>query len=86
MRALYTTAPGEYGLADRPVLAPAADEALVNVAAIGLCPNEVRIREGNFDVGYPALFPVISSPARWNRSGGTSSTLSQAIGLPSIRT
>lgn len=55
MKALYTTVPGEYGFTDRPVPAPAADEALVKVAAVGLCPNELRIRDGIFEVEYPVI-------------------------------
>ena len=55
MKALYTTAPGSYGLADRPTPSPADDEALIKVAAVGLCPNEVRICDGIVKAGYPVI-------------------------------
>ncbi len=53
MKALYTTAPGRYGLTERPKPDPAMDEALVRVNGVGLCPNEVRLRDGTLKVDYP---------------------------------
>lgn len=56
MKALYTTAPGEYGLAERPKPIPAADEALVKVGRAGLCHTDVVIREGKAGhVRYPVI-------------------------------
>ena len=56
MKALYTTAPGRYGLADRPKPMPAPDEVLLKVAVAGLCPNEVRIRGGVLQwIRYPVI-------------------------------
>ncbi len=56
MKALYTTAPGEYGLVERPKPIPAADEALVKVGRAALCHTDVIIREGK--AGY-IRYPVI---------------------------
>lgn len=46
MKALYTTAPGEYGLADRPHPRPAPDEVVLRVESAGFCYNDLRIRSG----------------------------------------
>lgn len=46
MKALYTTAPGEYGLADRPQPRPALDEVVLRVESAGFCYNDLRIRSG----------------------------------------
>ena len=56
MKAIYTTGPGNYGLADRPKPEPTGDEALVRVTAAGLCPNEVRLRDGLIKA---ARYPVV---------------------------
>ena len=56
MKALYTTAPGRYGLADRPRPEVAADEVLVRVSRAGFCMNDIRIREG---VLTSVAFPLI---------------------------
>ncbi len=55
MKALYATAPGEYGLADRPKPTPAVGEALVKVARTGFCMNDVRVREGVLQHSYPVI-------------------------------
>ena len=56
MKALYATAPGEYGLADRPVPRLAADEVLVRVARAGFCMNDLRLRAGILtSVAYPLV-------------------------------
>ena len=56
MKAIYTTGQGSYGLAERPKPEPAGDEALVRVAAAGLCPNEARLRHGLIKAGrYPVV-------------------------------
>ncbi len=55
MKALYATAPAEYGLADRPKPAPGVGEALVKVARTGFCMNDVRVREGVLRHGYPVI-------------------------------
>lgn len=56
MKALYTTAPGQYGLVERPVPKPGAGEVLVKVAAAGLCHTDVIIREGTAShVVYPVV-------------------------------
>lgn len=56
MKAIYTTGPGNYGLTDRPKPEPVGDEALVRVTAAGLCPNEVRLRDGLIKA---ARYPVV---------------------------
>ena len=56
MKALYTTAPGHYGLTERPVPDLAVDEALIRVAGVGLCSNEVRLRDGVLKI---ARYPVV---------------------------
>ena len=54
MRALYTTAPGEYGLADRPYPVPAPDEAVLRVESAGFCYNDLRVRSGVLtEMGFP---------------------------------
>ena len=54
MRALYTTAPGEYGLADRPDPRPAPDEVVLRVDSAGFCYNDLRIRSGVLtEMGFP---------------------------------
>lgn len=56
MKALYTEAPGDYRLVDRPVPLPGADEALVKVAAAAICHTDVIIRAGVADhVRYPVI-------------------------------
>lgn len=56
MQALYTAAPGQYGLVERPLPVPAPDEALLRVAAAGLCHTDVIIREGTAShVRYPVV-------------------------------
>ncbi len=56
MKALYTTAPGHYGLTERPVPDPGVDEALIRVAGVGLCSNEIRLRDGVLKI---ARYPVV---------------------------
>jgi threonine dehydrogenase-like Zn-dependent dehydrogenase len=46
MKALYTAGPGYYGLVDRPVPNPAADECLVQVCQASICHTDVIIRDG----------------------------------------
>ena len=54
MKALYTTAPGEYGLADRPRPRPAQDEVVLRVKSAGFCYNDLRIRSGVLtEMGFP---------------------------------
>ncbi len=56
MKALCTAAPGEYGLVERPMPEPAADEALVKVVSAGLCHTDVIIRDGLAGhVRYPVI-------------------------------
>ena len=55
MKALYTTAPGEYGLAELTVPVPGTGEVLIRVGSAGLCANEVRLREGILPVSYPLV-------------------------------
>jgi 2-desacetyl-2-hydroxyethyl bacteriochlorophyllide A dehydrogenase len=56
VKALYTTAPGQYGLAERPLPEPSSDNVLVKVAAAGLCHTDVIIRDG---VASHVIYPVI---------------------------
>ena len=56
MKALYTEAPGDYGLVDRPEPTPAADEALVKVSRSALCHTDVNIRDG---VAPHVRYPVV---------------------------
>ena len=54
MKALYTTAPGEYGLDDRPRPRPAQDEVVLRVESAGFCYNDLRIRSGVLtEMGFP---------------------------------
>ena len=54
MKALYTTAPGEYGLADRPEPRPGHGEAVLRVESAGFCYNDLRIRSGVLtEMGFP---------------------------------
>ena len=54
MKALYTTAPGEYGLADRPEPRPGNGEVVLRVESAGFCYNDIRIRSGVLtDMGFP---------------------------------
>jgi D-arabinose 1-dehydrogenase-like Zn-dependent alcohol dehydrogenase len=46
MLALYTNGRVEYGLTDRPVPEPAADECLVRVSRASICHTDVIIRDG----------------------------------------
>ena len=56
MKALYTTSPGEYGLADRPDPRPALDEVVLRVESAGFCYNDLRIRSGVLaDMGFPFI-------------------------------
>ncbi len=56
MKALYTTAPGEYGLADRPEPQPGPGEALLRVESAGFCQNDLRIRGGVLtEMGFPFI-------------------------------
>ncbi len=56
MKALYTPAPGEYGLIDRPMPTCAPDQALVRVTHAGLCHTDVDIRAGTAGhVRYPVI-------------------------------
>jgi threonine dehydrogenase-like Zn-dependent dehydrogenase len=56
LKALYAAAPGEFGLAERPRPVPGSDEVLLRVAKAGLCPNELRIRDGvNPSLVYPRV-------------------------------
>ena len=54
MKALYTTAPGDYGLADRPDPKPGLGEVVIRVEGAGFCYNDLRIRSGVLtDMGFP---------------------------------
>ena len=56
MRCLYTTAPGQYGLTDRPMPEADVDEVLIKVVRAGLCHTDVIIRAGKADhVRYPVI-------------------------------
>jgi 2-desacetyl-2-hydroxyethyl bacteriochlorophyllide A dehydrogenase len=56
LKALYTTAPGQYGLTERPMPEPAPDEALVKVTSAAICHTDVIIRAGK--AGH-VMYPVI---------------------------
>ncbi len=56
MKALYTSAPGEFGLVERPAPALVPEEVIVKVAAAGLCHTDVIIREG---VASHVTYPVV---------------------------
>ena len=54
MKALYTTSPGDYGLADRPDPKPGLGEVVIRVESAGFCYNDLRIRSGVLtDMGFP---------------------------------
>ena len=54
MKALYTTAPGDYGLADRPDPRPGLGEVVIRVESAGFCYNDLRIRSGVLaEMGFP---------------------------------
>ena len=55
MKALYITAPGQYGLVDRPTPTPALDEALVKVAKASICHTDVIILAGAPHARYPVI-------------------------------
>jgi len=56
MKALYTSSPGEYFLAERPVPIPGPDEALIKVIRAGICHTDVIIRAGGAShVRYPVI-------------------------------
>lgn len=56
MKALYTTEPGQYGLAERPLPEPGPDEALVKVSHAAICHTDVIIRAGK--AGH-VIYPFI---------------------------
>jgi len=56
MKALYTPAPGQFDLVDRPMPKPEADEALVKVANVAICHTDVIIKSGKAGhVRYPVI-------------------------------
>ena len=56
MKALYTSAPGQYGLTNRPKPEPGDGEALIKVIRAGFCANDLRIREGVLtQMGFPFI-------------------------------
>ena len=56
MKALYTSAPGQYGLTNRPKPEPGDGEALIKVIRAGFCANDLRIREGDLtQMGFPFI-------------------------------
>ncbi|MHB1293455.1 MAG: zinc-dependent alcohol dehydrogenase [Anaerolineae bacterium] len=56
MQALYTWAPGDYALVERPDPVPALDEALIKVERAAICHTDVIIREGlATHVRYPVI-------------------------------
>lgn len=56
MKALYTTGPGIYGLADRPIPQIRDHEALVHVAQAAICHTDIIIRRGRAThVRYPFI-------------------------------
>ena len=56
MKALYTTAPGQYGLANRPKPEPGEGEVLIKVIRAGFCANDLRIRDGILtQMGFPFI-------------------------------
>ena len=57
MQALYTTAPGHYGLTVRPRPKPGVGEALIKVGGALLCANEVRLRRGDLPAARYPLVP-----------------------------
>jgi threonine dehydrogenase-like Zn-dependent dehydrogenase len=56
MNAIYAASADTYGMSTRPKPKPERGDAIVKVAAAGLCPNEVRLRSG---VLRTASYPVI---------------------------
>ena len=56
MKALYTTAPGDYGLVERPMPKPGIGEVLLEVLRAGFCANDIRIRAGVLtEMGFPFI-------------------------------
>ena len=56
MKALHTSAPGEFGLVERPMPKITEFEALVKVGAAAICHTDVLIRHGLTNVvGYPVI-------------------------------
>jgi 2-desacetyl-2-hydroxyethyl bacteriochlorophyllide A dehydrogenase len=56
LRALYTAAPGDFVLADRPIPNPGHDWALIRVVRAGICHTDVIIRSGKAGhVRYPFI-------------------------------
>ncbi len=55
MKALYTTGPGKYGLSELPIPEPGSGEVRIRVLKAGLCPNEIRLREGLLPISYPVV-------------------------------
>ena len=56
MRALFTTAPGEFGLVERPDPQPGPDDVLVRVTRASICHTDVLIRAGGVhNVTYPVI-------------------------------
>ena len=53
MKALYTPAPGQFDLVDRPMPKPGADEVLVKVANVAICHTDVIIKSGK--AGHVAI-------------------------------
>lgn len=56
MKALFTEAPGRFGLAERPMPNPGPNDALVKVARAAICHTDVIIKDGQ--AGH-VLYPVI---------------------------
>jgi threonine dehydrogenase-like Zn-dependent dehydrogenase len=58
MRAFRVERPGKAGLVDVPVLAPAADEVLVRVEAVGICGSDLELIKGTRDAAF-SRYPVV---------------------------
>ncbi|OYO10580.1 alcohol dehydrogenase [Enemella evansiae] len=55
MRAAVFTTPGEVEVAEVPDPAPAADEVVIDVAAVGICGTDLHILDGDFNSTLPIV-------------------------------
>ncbi len=56
MKALVTARAGDFGLVERPVPEPAADEVLLKISNSGICRNDLRIKRG---IHTSIIYPLI---------------------------
>ena len=56
MKAIVTARPGDFGLVERPVPEPAADEVRLKISNAGICRNDLRIKKGiHTSINYPLV-------------------------------